>query len=216
MKGRYLIGVDEAGRGPLAGPVSVAAVSARVGNVKRLTSNTSNKNGLPRLRDSKQLSESQRERWFQFLKNEKRAGRIDYASALVGNRTIDRRGIVRAVKLAMSRALRRLRGVAPARCLVLLDGGLTAPRAFQNQRTIIGGDRREPLIMLASIIAKVRRDRQMIRQARRFPAYDFAAHKGYGTAVHYRALRRHGLSPIHRLSYLTNHPVPRKTRDTPP
>src|SRR3990167_11222431 len=103
MKGRYLIGVDEAGRGPLAGPVSVAAVSARVGNVKRLTSNTSNKNGLPRLRDSKQLSESQRERWFRFLKNEKRAGRIDYASALVGNRTIDRRGIVRAVKLAMSR-----------------------------------------------------------------------------------------------------------------
>src|SRR3989344_9626729 len=118
MKGRDLIGVEEAGRGPLAGPVSVAAVSARVGNVKRLTSNTSNKNGLPRLRDSKQLSESQRERWFQFLKNEKRAGRIDYASALVGNRTIDRRGVVRAVKLAISRAgprRRRTRGPPAAR-----------------------------------------------------------------------------------------------------
>ena len=86
--------------------------------------------------------------------------------------------------------------------LVLLDGGLKAPKEYLNQRTIIKGDEKELAIALASIVAKVTRDRLMVKLARKYPGYDLEMHKGYGTAAHYKALKNKGFSPIHRKSFL--------------
>lgn len=185
---RYVIGIDEAGRGPLAGPVSVGAIRipARLNSWKRFRN----------LRDSKHLSEKQRESWFASIRSD---GRIRHARAMVGARTIDRIGIVRAGNLAVARALRRLK---PARqTMVLLDAGLRAPRRFEKQESIIHGDETIPVIALASVVSKVVRDRALCRLAKRYPHYRFEVHKGYGTKAHYRALAKHGLSLIHRRTF---------------
>jgi ribonuclease HII len=126
---------------------------------------------------------------------------LDYAVSLVGERLIDEQGIVAAVKIGIRRCLKRL-GCPAAKCLVLLDGSLRAPRQYKNQKTIIRGDEQVPLIALASIAAKVWRDRRMIRLAKRYPRCGFEKHKGYGTQAHYRALKKFGPTPLHRLSFL--------------
>src|SRR3989344_5230925 len=202
---RYLIGIDEAGRGPLAGPVSVAVIAT----LSRL--NLDNKmarvtlaidKSLGVLRDSKKLSAEKREQWFAWLKQKQKKGKLKFAVSLVGEKIIDRQGIVEAVKIGIKRCLYRL-SLNPNQCQVLLDGSLKAPKIYRNQKTIIRGDEKIPLIMLASIVAKVTRDRKMIRLAKKFPHYGFEIHKGYGTRAHYRALHRRGLSPLHRRSFLT-------------
>ena len=193
---RYIIGIDEAGRGPLAGPVSVAVVAL----MSRLNLDSDKSRG--RLRDSKKLlSVAKREKWFEWLKQKQKNKQLKFAVSLVGEKIIDRRGIVPAVKIGIKRCLNRL-NLQPERCQVLLDGSLKAPKIYQNQKTIIRGDEKIPLIMLASIIAKVTRDRKMIRLAKNFSHYGFEIHKGYGTRAHYCALHRHGLSPLHRRSFL--------------
>lgn len=193
MKCRYLIGIDEAGRGPLAGPVAVGAVCVPFGQQRMLRKLA--------VRDSKQLSPAERVAWLEWLGAE----RIVHQVALVGHRVVDRRGIVAAVRLGIARSLARLaRELAcrPEHCLVFLDGALRAPSRYLNQHTIIRGDESEPVIALASIVAKVARDRRMAHLARRYPAWGFAQHKGYGTRAHYAALAAHGPSAIHRLSFL--------------
>jgi ribonuclease HII len=87
---------------------------------------------------------------------------------------------------------------------ILLDGGLKAPPKYLNQKTIIGGDEKEPLIALASIVAKVLRDRRMVRYAKIHPKYSFEVHKGYGTALHRRLIKKHGPSVLHRRSFIKN------------
>lgn len=191
------VGVDEAGRGPLAGPVSVAAVAL----MARVPLDIGMSRGT--LKDSKQLSEKKRGQWFEWLRGKQKSGRIKFTASLVGEKTIDRIGIVKAVKIGIGRCLKRL-DLKPEQCRVLLDGNLAAPKVYRNQKTIIRGDEKIPLIMLASIIAKVRRDRRMIKLARVYPDYNFETHKGYGTRAHYRALNRYGLSPLHRRSFLKN------------
>ena len=206
-KGRYLIGIDEAGRGPLAGPVSVAAVAimSRLNlDGLLLRPNLSAPRfdlGFGSLRDSKKLSAEKRGRWFNWLQFQQARGRLLFKTALVGEKIIDRQGIVPAVRIGIARVLRRLK-ILPDHSRILLDGGLRAPAKYKNQQTIIRGDSSVPIIMLAAIAAKVRRDRRMIRLARRYPNYQFEIHKGYGTRRHYAALRRHGLSPLHRRSFL--------------
>ena len=113
---------------------------------------------------------------------------------------IDRRGITQATHNAITRGIRFL-APSPAGVRILLDGLLRAPFEYE-QTTIIGGDERIPLIALASIAAKVVRDRRMRRFDKLFPAYGFASHKGYGTSAHYQALRKYGPSDIHRLTFL--------------
>ncbi len=194
---KYLIGVDEAGRGPLAGPVSLAAVAWEIKGRSALTKK------FVGVRDSKQLSEREREAWWTKLWQLERAGAIKIAVAFAGNTIIDERGIVPAIRLATRRALGRL-GLNPAECRVLLDGSLRAPRRYREQQTLIKGDEREPIIALASIVAKVRRDRLMTRLAKAYPAYHFEVHKGYGTRSHYLALKQAGLSPLHRRSFLSS------------
>jgi ribonuclease HII len=185
-----IVGIDEAGRGPLAGPVAVGAVALLQLAGLDLTG----------LKDSKQLSAAARAAWFLKMRDWRAAGQLNYATALVGAKLIDERGISWAIRSGLARCLQKLEIGFDSR--ILLDGGLRAPKLYLNQTTIIRGDESEPAIALASIAAKIRRDRHLVRLAQRYPDYGFEIHKGYGTARHYAALAQHGPCPIHRRSFL--------------
>lgn len=199
---KLLVGVDEAGRGPLAGPIAVAVLCVRRGHREK-------KKLFKGIRDSKKFSERQREAWFARFKTLKRAGTINYAVAFSGAGAIDAHGIVGATKRALARALKKL-VVEPDRAEILLDGSLFAPRKYMHQKTFIRGDDRIPIIAAASIIAKVLRDRKMKRLAKRYPEYGFDVHKGYGTREHYEALKKHGPCIIHRRSFLRTFHFPKR------
>ncbi|MBI2482206.1 MAG: ribonuclease HII [Candidatus Vogelbacteria bacterium] len=188
---KYVVGVDEVGRGPLAGPVTVAAVCVSLKVWQK----------LPRVRDSKQLSLMNRQKWKRELLTQKNKGKLWCARASISNTKIDEIGIVRAVRRAIALTLTKL-DLPPRECLVLLDGSLYAPANYPHQKTIIRGDASETIIALASIWAKVHRDAYLAHLAKTYPQYGFEVHKGYGTALHYQALRRLGLTPIHRRSFL--------------
>ena len=186
---KYIIGIDEAGRGPLAGPMVIAAVA-----VFGSPSSSWRSDFLEGIRDSKKLTRRGRERWYRVLK--KKAA-CQYVS--VSARSIDQNGISWAAREAIARLLKKF-SASPN--LVLLDGSLYAPPKYK-QKTIIKGDEKIPLIAAASIIAKVTRDRKMCALHKKYPHYNFAQHKGYGTRAHMAAIRRHGLSDIHRRSFCT-------------
>ncbi len=175
-------GIDEAGRGPLAGPVVCAAVILP-------------KRKLPDdLNDSKQLSERQREHLYSWICENAVAYRIEFVSAAC----IDRMNILQATLHGMRNALEGLKPVAE---LALIDGNRVPPDLPCTARAIIGGDALEPCIMAASILAKVSRDRHMQALDTLYPGYGFAQHKGYPTAAHRQALLQLGACPEHRRSY---------------
>lgn len=174
-------GIDEAGRGCLAGPVFAAAVILAADH------------GIVGLKDSKQLSAAQRERLFPRIQQQALAFAI--ASATVEE--VDRLNILQANLLAMRRAVAALT-VLPELCLV--DGNID-PRLGVITRCVIGGDALHEEIMAASILAKVSRDAEMLRLEEQYPGYGFAQHKGYGTALHRAALRQLGPSSAHRMSF---------------
>ncbi len=183
-----VIGVDEAGRGPLAGPVVVAAVALPKAPSEQLRL----------LRDSKQMTPKARERLYGVIRSQAAAVSVAWAHPPV----IDRDNILRATLEAMARAARRAAAkTGPGPVLVLVDG----PRAIRDfeldQRTIVDGDAKSLCIAAASVIAKVVRDRWMTRLARRHPGYGFDKHKGYGTTVHLNALSKLGPCKAHRLTY---------------
>ena len=179
---KLLCGVDEAGRGPLAGPVCAAAVI--------LPQNCL----IEGLNDSKKLSEKKREALYQEILN--RA--VSYGIAFATVEEIEEHNILGATFLAMNRAIARL---DPKPELALIDGnrctGIQIP-----SRCIVGGDGKCADIAAASVLAKVTRDRYMLQMAEQYPEYGFEKHKGYGTKAHYAAIREHGPSPIHRPSFL--------------
>lgn len=193
----FLVGVDEAGRGPIAGPVAVAAFCVATKGKRQLLDFFDNR----RVKDSKKLTAAARERIFKEIITQEKLGTVSYAVSFASARVIDRKGISFAIKRALAQSLRVL-GAKPAECRILLDGGLKAPEFFCFQRTIIKGDEKESTIALASIVAKVSRDRLMRRLAKKYSLYGFDVHKGYGTKAHYRKLQQHGLSPVHRKSFL--------------
>jgi ribonuclease HII len=230
MRKQWIIGIDEVGRGPLAGPLTVAAVAATVisnnqflkfvpsansgalpvkhQDVDFQLKQTSRFKYLKHIKNSKKLSPLKREKW-----NKKIRDHYQYAIASVGPGVIDRIGISKAAKIAVARCLRKIASRPPAcrsgrlptsRYSIVLDGGLYAPKKYQFQQTLIKGDERHPVIAAASIVAKVYRDRMMIRLAKKFPLYQFDRHKGYGTKAHQEAIRRHGLSSVHRRSFCGN------------
>ena|SRR3989338_10249799 len=199
MSHKFLIGIDEAGRGPVAGPVSVAAFCVPMRLRKRLSRMFPG--GL--VRDSKKLTAAMREKVFRSIRSEKIRQGISYAVAFSTADVIDREGIVFAIKKALAEAIGTI-GVPAKECLVLLDGSLKAPKEYVFQRTVIKGDEKEAVIALASVVAKVSRDKRMAALARKYPEYDFDRHKGYGTRLHYRKIEKHGLSKIHRRSFLKN------------
>ncbi len=189
---RYVLGVDEAGRGPLAGPVAVGVVAVPEGfDVVR---------EFPGVADSKKLSEKKREEVFEMLQARVAKGDVRYRVELESAETIDQQGIAMAVRRALARGVGAL---APdsAEVQVLLDGALKAPPEYA-QTVIIGGDATVPLISLASIAAKVTRDRLMLELAGIYPEYGLEKHKGYGTKMHYEALKKYGPCVIHRRSFL--------------
>lgn len=177
-----LCGVDEAGRGPLAGPVCAAAVMLPRGL------------DIPGLNDSKKLTEKKREELYNIIC----AGAVCYGVAFADVEEIERLNILNATFLAMNRAIAQL-SVPPQ--LALIDGnrdsGIEAP-----SRCIVKGDALCADIAAASVLAKVTRDRYMTALAREYPQYGFEKHKGYGTKQHYAAIREFGPSPAHRMSFL--------------
>lgn len=180
----YICGIDEAGRGPLAGPVVAGAVI------------------LPKdceilyLNDSKKLSEKRREELYEEVMEKAVAA----GAGIVGSRRIDEINILQADYEAMCEAIGKL-SVMPQ---ILLNDAVTIPQVRIPQKNIIHGDAKSLSIAAASIVAKVTRDRIMTEYDTLFPEYGFARHKGYGTADHYAAIRKYGPCPIHRLSFLKN------------
>ncbi len=177
-----LCGVDEAGRGPLAGPVCAAAVILPRGLE------------IPGLNDSKKLSEKRREALYDVIISSAMA----YGIAFADVEEIERLNILHATFLAMNRAIAQL-SVRPE--LALIDGNRDSDIEVPS-RCIVKGDSRCADIAAASILAKVTRDRYMIKMAEQYPQYGFEQHKGYGTKQHYAALREYGATPIHRMSFL--------------
>lgn len=196
---RWLIGIDEAGRGALAGPVCVGAVLAPFDFDWREVFAEITRRGEPKLRDSKKLSAQQREILYAYIDAHPR---LRHASAFVDADSIDTIGIVNATYEAAAIAISKL-NIEPDQAQVLLDAGLKVPTKWQ-QESFIRGDENIPTISLASIVAKVTRDRHMEELALTYTPYGFAGHKGYGTAIHMQAIRKHGMVPfIHRKSFLT-------------
>ena len=186
---RRIAGIDEAGRGPLAGPVVAAAVIFPVEWIE---------GKLPRalhgLNDSKQLTESAREEYFGFLTTR---SEISFAMGAVDHETIDCIDILRATYRAMQEAVAQL-PVGPEH--LLIDGN-RVPVFREPQTSLVKGDSRSYSIAAASVLAKVTRDRLMLDYDRQFPAYGFAEHKGYGTARHLAAIAAYGPCAIHRRSF---------------
>ncbi len=190
-----VVGIDEVGRGPVAGPVAVGAFHIFSEDFLNDVKNF----GVP-LRDSKKLSKTQRESWYKKIHELQELGKCDFSVCMVSASEIDSHGISRAIKKALAEALEDLDIQKDIQ--ILLDGSLHAPTEYKNQVTIIKGDEKEMAISLASIVAKVTRDNHMTKIAEKYPEYGFEKHSGYGTEQHYLAIRKHGLSPHHRKSFL--------------
>ena len=177
-----ICGVDEAGRGPLAGPVCAAAVILPRGLI------------IEGLNDSKKLSEKKRDELFDVIKE----SAISFGIAFAAVEEIEELNILSATMLAMNRAIEML---SPQPSLALIDGNRNKEIKIAS-RCVVKGDSSCADIAAASILAKVTRDRYMLEMAEKYPEYHFEKHKGYGTKLHYEALREHGASEIHRMSFL--------------
>jgi len=228
---KYKIGIDEVGRGPLAGPVAVCAFLSKDEEFLLSCSNVDflKENKLPKLKDSKKLSKKQREEWFEYLRVAKTEGFCDYSVSFVSPENIDKFGIAKCIQKALDESLYKIssqtifqknsfsrvlgRGeLEPVpdhskkiffeKLFLFLDGGLHAPEEYVNQETIIKGDELHPVISMASIMAKVSRDRIMEKYGKEYPEYGFEKHSGYGTKAHYEAIKKHGQTPIHRKSFI--------------
>jgi len=202
---KWVVGVDEAGRGPLAGPITLSAFLAPQNLKRKLIKILGGK-----VKDSKQFSPAKRYVMYREFLRLRKKDKIFFCASHVSNKIIDNRGISKATQMGISKSLAKLHKSYDRRICVKiedtkirLDGSLKAPEKYANQKTIVGGDSINIFIACASIVAKVRRDRLMCRLASKYPHYALEIHKGYGTALHYSLLRKHGISPIHRKSFLT-------------
>ncbi len=179
---KLVCGIDEAGRGPLCGPVCAAAVILPLDCE------------IEGINDSKKLSEKKREMLFDIITEKA----IAYAVYMADAQTIDQINILQATFLAMRNAVEGL-SVKPD--IALVDGN-GKPGLDIEERTVVKGDAKSVSIAAASILAKVSRDRYMLEMDKQYPEYQFAKHKGYGTKLHYEMLAEHGVSPIHRRTFL--------------
>jgi ribonuclease HII len=190
-----IIGIDEAGRGPLAGPVVAAAVAVRDASLFDMA----DLKLLDSIRDSKTLSEKQREKIFDFIQENFWVG-----VGIASHETIDRINILEATFFAMKKAITNLHsqaGKEAKRTIILTDGNKKIPNLSGEQEAIVNGDGLVKSISAASIIAKVTRDRIMLEAHAKYPQYAFDKHKGYGTKVHMDSLREFGPCEIHRKSF---------------
>jgi len=207
---KIIVGLDEAGRGPLAGPVTAAAVVVNSKVTGHLSSPCKRGSGIPasagmtiqnfkkilrNAKDSKKLSAQQREKLFKLIK---KCPEIQFSYSSASEKLIDKINIEQATFKAMKNCLNKLK-VKPD--LILVDGNRSLPKINYWQKTIIKGDDKILSIALASIIAKVMRDKKMIKLSKKYPKYHFEIHKGYPTKLHRKLLKKYGPSKIHRKSY---------------
>lgn len=178
-----VIGVDEVGVGPLAGPVTACAATGF---------------SMRNLRDSKQLTPKQREEFFRLFQ---RKDGLHWAIASVSPKVIDKINIYEARLLAAKRAVLKIEKSLHQKSGILLIDGRNTLRLKRRQKAIVKGDEKVAIIAVASIIAKVTRDKAMLRYHKKYPEYHFDLHKGYGTRLHYAMLVQHGPCPIHRRSF---------------
>lgn len=200
----YIIGIDEAGRGPLAGPVVACAAMMR-NHQSPISNNQINpKSQIPNLkswelvRDSKTLSEKQREKMFDFIQEHFHVG-----VGICDHKTIDRINILEASFLAMKKAVADLIRIKhkDSKFIILIDGNKPIPNISMDQKAIVNGDKYVKSISAASIIAKVTRDRIMREMHKKYPMYGFDRHKGYGTRLHMELIKELGSCEIHRQSF---------------
>ncbi len=206
---KWIVGVDEVGRGPVAGPVYVCAFACEADALEGIVTGTK----LP-VRDSKKLSKKMREKWFTYLQSLAKPARPDdptsgrsggekkvhYVMTKASNTEIDDKGIAVCIRAAVNNCLEKL-ALDLADTKVFLDGGLYAHPKFV-QETLIKGDENVPVIALASIVAKVTRDGEMEELAKAYPDYFWEKNSGYGTKAHMDAIKNKGTSPLHRISFL--------------
>ncbi len=188
-----IIAVDEAGRGPLAGPVTAGAILIKNPHFKASQAPI-------KIRDSKKLTAQERQILYLWITQQKK---LKFSYANVGNKIIDKINIRNATHLAMIRAIKKLN---IKNYILLLDGKdkLIKLNPKIKQFTFIKGDEKLISLSLASIVAKVKRDKLMINFSKKYPEYFFENHKGYGTKVHYQQIKKYGISEIHRISFLKN------------
>ena len=191
---KYEVGIDEVGRGPLAGPVTVCSV--------QWLSDTNPEKVIGKLKDSKKLSEKKREEIHEQAEKWKHEGLINYSLCSVDAACIDKEGINQALAQAASRALGQLNNKKTI-STIHADYGIPIPKKYQYTH-LIKGDEQHPIIALASIIAKVTRDREMTEFAKKFNGYGFERNKGYGTKEHREAIKQKGITKIHRKTFLKN------------
>ncbi len=193
-KPKYIIGIDEVGRGPLAGPVATGVFCVKKDfNFKKLLG----------IRDSKKLTPEKRECFFEKILELEEKGEVEFSVSYVSAKEIDKNGISPAIKKALNNSLNKL-NKDPKECSIFLDGGLYAREEYKRQKTIIKGDDKIKVISCASVVAKVLRDRLMCKLAKKYPKYGFEIHKGYGTKKHCESIRKNGICPEHRKCFLKN------------
>jgi len=189
---KYIIGIDEVGRGPLAGPVAVGAFCVKKDfKFKKLLG----------IRDSKKLTPEKREYFLIKILELEKSGEVEFAVSYVSAKEIDKIGISSAIKKALKNSLNKINKNRDE-CSVFLDGGLYAPEEYKKQKTIIKGDDKIKVISCASVVAKVLRDRLMCKLAKKYPKYGFEIHKGYGTKKHCESIRKNGICSEHRKCFL--------------
>lgn len=194
----FLVGIDEVGRGPVAGPVTVCGFKISLKNYQKLEK----QKFFSEIKDSKKCSEKKRKEWFAKFAELEKQKIIEYCCLSKSAKQIDKIGISKCIKELIKNILKDIN--ANSTDQILLDGSLKAPDEFSNQQTIIKGDEKIPVISCASIIAKVLRDKKMVELDRIIPGYGLSKHKGYGTKKHLESIRKMGLSEIHRVTYLKN------------
>jgi ribonuclease HII len=182
----YIVGIDEAGRGALAGPMAVGLAAVQRRDWLKLES---------KIYDSKNFSTRAREIVYNNLQNH---SMLQYKTTFVTNKVIDKHGLREAYKTSLTRLLREF---DPDKTLILLDAGIPKPQKFLYVKDFVKGDLKIPLIGMASIQAKVLRDRKMVRYSKKYPNYGFEKHVGYGTKLHRQAISYYGLCDIHRKSW---------------
>jgi ribonuclease HII len=192
----YFIGVDEVGRGPVAGPVYVCGLYISAKNLEKIIKEAGK---LP-LRDSKKLTEKMREKWFSKITEFADLGLLKYVVSKAPAKEIDEKGIAVCIKASVKNSVIKI-GADKDKTKVLLDGGLSVEEDFIEE-SFIKGDENLPVISLASIVAKVLRDKEMADLSKEYPEYHFEKHKGYGTKAHMDAILKHGLTEFHRKSFL--------------
>ncbi len=194
-----IIGIDEVGRGPLAGPVAVGVFTVNskdLSKIKKIFSDA---------RDSKKLTSQKREEIYTRIKKFEKTHILRYIVRYESNAYIDRHGITRAINSCIEKSIKKLKKELNINCKnteIFLDGGLKAPKEFLFQKTIIKGDQKNKIISLASIVAKVERDNLMKKLHKKYPGYGFDVHKGYGTKMHRELIKKLGVSPIHRRTWI--------------